>query len=182
MPSVVEPLTRSASQPPDASMTNTNNSNYLLGFHEDNVLSVSQALDLRKSSNPFQVTLAHIFTLLRRSNSGKLPGNNTKKLLETKILLVWSQTADRRSSQQIPGNKFYGCPLQPQQSDLHNFHENHPAIMQVRQDDLNVCTGNHCLPSTTTRTLEKRNLELTRVIKGFFYIAPEDSQVLFDLV
>ena len=36
-----------------------------------------------------------------------------------------------------------GRQLQPQSSDLHNSCENHPAIMQVQQADLNVCRGNH---------------------------------------
>ena len=33
--------------------------------------------------------------------------------------------------------------LQPQSNDLRNSCENHPAIMQVQQADLNVCMGNH---------------------------------------
>ena len=36
-----------------------------------------------------------------------------------------------------------GGQLQPQSIDLHNSCENHPAIMQVQQADLNVCMGNH---------------------------------------
>ena len=75
-----------------------------------------------------------------------------------------------------------GRQLQPQSSDLHNSCENHPAIMQVQQADLNVCMGNHFLfgqcPSTATGTPEKKTSESTGQGRGAnFSIVPENSQI-----
>ena len=73
----LEILTGSATSPSVANMTNMNiPTNRLLGVHEFNVLSISQAWHLKRSSNPFRAILAQISTSqLMRNTSWEVPGN-----------------------------------------------------------------------------------------------------------
>ena len=67
-----------------------------------------------------------------------------------------------------------GRQLQPQSNDLHNSCENHPAIMQVQQADLNVCTGNHFLwvpaqPQELLRRKLRNRQDKDGVLKFLFF-------------
>ena len=93
-------------------MTNTSSSaNPLLGVHKNDFPSISQAGHLRKDNNSLRVTLAQIYTPQLIGNNSwelflgthrKVPGNNAKKFLGTKI--YWRGPKLRKGG--VPGNSW----------------------------------------------------------------------------